>query len=294
MTRRFEVEARDGRRLETVVAGAADGPLVLMHHGTPGAGTRIWPPHVERAAARGLRLAEYSRPGGGASERHPGRTVSDCATDAATIADALGAERFYTVGGSGGGPHALACAALLPDRILAAGTIAGVAPRGAEGLDWLAGMGEENVEEFAAAEAGPEALEEFIAGWAEKLREITGDQVLESLGDLVSAPDAAVLSGEYAEFAAAGIREALEHGFWGWYDDDLAFVADWGFDLGGIEVPVQIWQGRQDRFVPPAHGEWLAANVPGADAHLLDDHGHLSLALAHFDAILGELVAAPG
>jgi pimeloyl-ACP methyl ester carboxylesterase len=208
------------------------------------------------------------------------------------VADALGAERFFTIGGSGGGPHALACAALLPERVLGAATIAGVGPRGAEGLDWLAGMGDENIEEFAAADAGPEELEEFISGWAEKLREITGAEVLDSLGDLVSEPDAAVLTGEYADFAAEGIREALTPSYWGWFDDDLAIIGDWGFELDSIAVPVTIWQGREDRFVPLAHGEWLAENLPGARAQLLDDHGHLSLALAHFGAILDDVVGA--
>jgi pimeloyl-ACP methyl ester carboxylesterase len=289
---RLEVTVGDGRKLEAVVDGTEGGPLVVMHHGTPGAGVRIWPEHVERARERGLRLAEYSRPGAGASDRDRGRTVGDCAADAAAVADALGAERFYTVGGSGGGPHALACAALLPDRVIAAATIAGVAPYDAAGLDWLDGMGEENLEEFAAAEAGPKELESFVSEWAGKLREIRGDEVLESLGDLVSPPDAAVLTGEYADFAAQGIRDALREGFWGWFDDDLAFFADWDFALDAIEVPVTIWQGRQDRFVPAAHGEWLAANVAGATGRMLDDHGHLSLALAHFGAILDELVAA--
>jgi pimeloyl-ACP methyl ester carboxylesterase len=287
---RFEFQGPGGRRLEGVVAGADDGPLVVLHHGTPGAGVEVWPPHAERAAARGLRLAEYSRPGAGGSDRVPGRTVADCAADAASLADALGAERFYTIGGSGGGPHALACAALLPGRVAGAATIAGVAPSGAEGLDWLAGMGEENLEEFAAAERGPEALEAFIAEWTPQLREADGEAILAALGDLVSPPDAAALTGDYAEFSAAGMHEALREGFWGWFDDDLALIGDWGFDLAAIEVPVSIWQGRQDRFVPPTHGEWLAEHVASARAHLLDDHGHLSLALAHFDVILAELV----
>jgi pimeloyl-ACP methyl ester carboxylesterase len=288
---RLEVTAADGRKLEGVVDGVEDGPLVILHHGTPGAGIRLWPAHVERARERGLRLAEYSRPGAGASERRAGRTVGDCAADTAAIASALEVDRFYTVGGSGGGPHALACAALLPDRVVAAATIAGVAPRDADGLDWLDGMGEENLEEFAAADASPATLEEFISGWAEKIRDIRGDQILESLGDLVSEPDAAVLTGAYANFAAEGMHDALRHGFWGWFDDDLAILGEWGFAVDSIEVPVTIWQGRQDRFVPSAHGEWLAANVAGATGRLLDDHGHLSLALAHFGAILDELVA---
>jgi pimeloyl-ACP methyl ester carboxylesterase len=288
---RFEVRAADGRRLECLAAGAEEGPVVLMHHGTPGSGTRVWPPHEELARERGLRLIEYSRPGAGSSDRLEGRSVSQCAEDASAIADAIEAARFYTAGGSGGGPHALACAALLPGRVIAAATIAGVAPSDAEGLDWLDGMGAENVEEFAAAVEGPEALERFISRWAEEERQITGDRILASLGDLISGPDAAVLTGEYADHAAASTRDALEHGYWGWFDDDRAFIRDWGFELGSIEVPVTIWQGLEDRFVPPAHGEWLAVNVPGAKARLLDDHGHLSLAVAHFDLILDDLVA---
>jgi pimeloyl-ACP methyl ester carboxylesterase len=151
-------------------------------------------------------------------------------------------------------------------------------------------MGEENLEEFAAARAGPAELQTFIDRYAQELRSVTGEQVRKALGDLVSAPDAAVLTGEYAEFAAAGIRDSLRTGIWGWFDDDLALLGDWGFDLDAIATPVTIWQGREDRFVPPAHGEWLATNVAGARAHLLDGHGHLSLAIASFGDILDELV----
>jgi pimeloyl-ACP methyl ester carboxylesterase len=288
---RLELSAPDERKLEAIVEGRPNGDLVVLHHGTPGSAHEIWPPYIESAEARGLRLAAYSRPGGGGSERHDGRTVADCAADVEVVADALGADRFFTVGGSGGGPHTLACAALLPQRVIAAATIASVAPFDAEGLDWSKGMGEENIQEFDAVQAGEEELEAFLNGWLPKLRDITGDQVLESLGDLVSAPDAAVLTGEYADFAAASLRDALRPGIWGWFDDDVALLGDWGLDLAAIEAPVTLWHGREDRFVPLAHGAWLAEHVAGANAHLLDGHGHLSLALAHFDEILDELVA---
>jgi pimeloyl-ACP methyl ester carboxylesterase len=286
----FEVSAPDGRTLEAIVEGPSDGTLVVTHHGTPGSAGEIWPPHIETAAKRGLRLAAYSRPGGAGSERHAGRSVADCAADAAAVADSLSADRFFTLGGSGGGPHTLACAALLPDRVIASATIASVAPFDAEGLDWSAGMGEENLEEFAAAQAGPDELEAFMDRWASELRTITGEQVLDSLGDLVSEPDAAVLTGEYAEFAAASIRDALRSGIWGWFDDDLALLGDWGFGLDDIDVPVSIWHGHEDRFVPLAHGAWLAEHVSGASVHLLDGHGHLSLAVAHFDQILDDML----
>ena len=170
-----EVTASDGRRLEGVVDGTEGGPLVVMHHERParGSGSGRSTSTVRASAgcgSRSIRGRERAPP-----ERRPGRTVS-CVADAAAVAIAAGAERFYTVGGSGGGPHALACAALLPDRVIAAATIAGVAPYDAAGLDWLEGMGEENLEEFAAADAGPAELGAFISKWAGNLREIRGDE----------------------------------------------------------------------------------------------------------------------
>jgi pimeloyl-ACP methyl ester carboxylesterase len=286
----FDVAGPDGRTLEAIVEGPEDGTLVISHHGTPGSASEIWPPHIDAAAERGLRLACYSRPGGAGSDRDAGRSVADCAQDAAAIADHLEADRFYSIGGSGGGPHSLACAALLPDRVIAAATIASVAPFEADDLDWSAGMGEENLQEFDAVQAGPEALEAFLNEWLTELTDITGEQVLAALGDLVSEPDAAVLSGDYAEHSAASMRDAIRSGIWGWFDDDFAMFKPWGFDLAAIEVPVTVWHGTEDRFVPLAHGEWLAGRVAGADARLLDDHGHLSLALAHFGEILDVLV----
>lgn len=290
----FELRVDGGRTLQAIVEGPAEGPLVIAHGGTPSSARELYPPHVAVARARGVRLASYSRPGYAESDRDPGRSVASCAADCAAVADTLGAERFFTFGGSGGGPHALACAALLPQQVLAAATIAGAAPADVEDLDWLDGMGAENIEEFEAARAGPQALEDYLDRFAAELREITGEEVLGAFGDLVSEPDARVLTGEYAEFAAGNLRHSVSSGIWGWFDDDLALTGAWGFDPGAIEVPVTVWQGRQDRFVPPAHGEWLAARVAGASSHLLSEHGHLSLALAHFDAILGELMDAAG
>src|SRR5262249_44218842 len=152
------VRAADGRALEVQSAGPPEGPAVLFQVGTPAAGI-LYPPLVELGSERGLRHIAYSRPGYGGSERRRGRTVADCSADVAAVADAFGIERFYTVGWSGGGPHALACAALLGERTIAAATLAGVAPRTAAGLDWTEGMGEENLAEFAATEAGAQALE---------------------------------------------------------------------------------------------------------------------------------------
>ena len=233
---RLQVQAADGRRLEVQSDGPADGRAVLFHVGTPSAGI-LYPPLVELGAERGLRHITYSRPGYGGSERRPGRTVADGAADVEAIADALGIARFFTVGWSGGGPHALACAALLGERTIAAATLAGVAPRSAAGLDWLDGMGEENLAEFGAAEAGEQALEQFLRAAREEILAAGGAEIQASLGELLSPVDRAAASGEFAEYLAALFHGALRDDVWGWFDDDLAFVADWGFSLEADRAP---------------------------------------------------------
>ena len=287
----LDVLTPDGRRLAVEVAGPEGGDVIVFHTGTPVAGT-LFGPMLVAGAERGLRHVSYSRPGYADSDRQPGRSVADCARDVAAIADALDIERFYTTGNSGGGPHALACAALLPDRVHSAATTAGVAPFDAEGLDWLAGMGQENVDEFAAQQAGDSELQAFLETSAEEFGSLTGDQVLAALGDLISEADRAVLTGAFAEHEAAALREALRNGIWGWFDDDNAFCADWGFDLGEIDTPVTIWQGEEDRMVPFAHGKWLAAHVSGAKARLLPGEGHLSLEVGSYGDVLDDLVAS--
>jgi pimeloyl-ACP methyl ester carboxylesterase len=287
---RFSVEVDGGRSLDVRVAGPDDGVLLLAHHGTPSTG-RPFRPYVEAAGARGLRLVTYSRPGYAGSTRDPGRSVAGCAADAARIADELGADRFYTTGQSGGGPHALACAALLPERIIACATTAGVGPWGADALDFLAGMAEENVEEMSAALEAGDVLREFLQTQAHNLEQTTPADLAEALGGLVSPVDAAALTGEFAEHATTMLQEAVSTGIWGWYDDDVAFVHSWGFDVAEVRVPVTVWQGAQDRMVPFAHGQWLAANVAGAKARLFDAEGHLSLILGSFPQILDDLMA---
>jgi pimeloyl-ACP methyl ester carboxylesterase len=295
--RTFEVTLDDGRLLQVFAAGPDDGTLVIAHHGTPSAGG-IFAPQAQAAAARGLRLAGYTRPGYGASSRHEGRSVADCAADVAAVADHLEADRFFTTGASGGGPHALACAALLADRVLACATIAGVAPYDSEGLDFLEGMAEENHVEFGAALEGPDALGACLETWVADLASVTGPAVAESLGDLVSAPDVAVLTGDYADFLAEAVRRGVSTGIGGWFDDDMAFTRPWGFALDDIRVPVRVWQGAQDHMVPESHGRWLAAHIPGAKAELRPEHGHLSLDVAAagdiFDALLQDGAAGSG
>jgi pimeloyl-ACP methyl ester carboxylesterase len=286
------LDLADGRSLEYVVAGPGDGMPLVLHHGTPSSAV-VFEPWQESAAKHGLRMVMYSRPGYAGSSPRPGRTVADAAGDVAALLDALGAERFLTVGWSGGGPHALACAKLLPDRCAAAALIAGVAPYGADGLDFLSGMGAENVEEFGAALEGKAALTGYLDTQSATLAHVQGSEMAAGFGDLVSDVDRAQLTGEFAEYLAESFRTALQTGTAGWRDDDLAFVTDWGFRLDDGRVPVAVWQGGQDRMVPYAHGEWLAEHVAGAEPHLLPDEGHLSLAVGAIEEIMADLVRLP-
>jgi pimeloyl-ACP methyl ester carboxylesterase len=283
------VELDDGRSLEYLVAGDGGGTPLVLHSGTPSAAL-IFEPLAAAVARHGLRLVVYSRPGYAGSTPQPGRTVASVAGDVAAVLDHLGAREFYAVGWSGGGPHALACAALLPGRCLAAASVAGVAPYTADGLDWAAGMGPENVEEFGAAAAGTEALAGYLEAQQADLAAVRGEQVAAALGGLVSEVDKAALTGEYADYVAASFRAAVSTGIAGWQDDDLAFVREWGFDLGAMRAPVSIWQGGEDRMVPYAHGEWLGTKVPHAAVHLHPGAGHLSLMFDHLDDIVTELI----
>jgi pimeloyl-ACP methyl ester carboxylesterase len=282
------VTTPDGRSLEVLVEGSTDGRALLFHSGTP-SGVTTFSLLAKGAADRGLRLVSYSRPGYGDSTVQPSRSVADVADDVSAILDALDAELFLTLGWSGGGPHALACAALLPERCTAAAVLAGVAPFYAEGLNWFNGMGPENVEEFGATLAGVGPLTEYLQRQRADLQEVTGEQVAEALGGLVPSVDKSALTGQFADEMAQSFRRAVLRGIEGWRDDDLAFVQPWGFDLQSLRVPVALWQGRLDRMVPFAHGQWLADHVAGARVHLFDDEGHLSL-MHQVDRILDDLL----
>jgi len=284
------VQAAAGRRLQVSDTGPQGALTVVFHSGTP-AGLVTYQPLLDAAAERGLRMIRYSRPGYEGSTPSPGRRVADAADDVAAILDALGAAQFVTVGWSGGGPHALACAAGLPGRCLAAATMAGAAPYGADGLDWLHGMGAENVTEFEAAVAGEEPLTAFLEPYARALAMVTGSGVAAGLGNLVSAADKAAVTSDFADYLAESLRASVASGIAGWRDDDLAFVTDWGFTMAeaGEGAPVAVWQGDQDMMVPWGHGQWLAAHLPGARAHLLPGEGHFTLA-ASFGAILDDLL----
>lgn len=287
---RFDIKLATGRTVQVLAAGPADGLPFVFHTGTP-AGLVHYQPIIDAAAQAGLRCVRYSRPGYGGSDPQPGRRVADAAADVAAILDHLGAGDFVTAGWSGGGPHALACAALLPPRCLAAATIAGAAPYSAEGLDWLAGMAEENIAEFSAAVSGIGALTVFLDEAAAQIRDVTGTEIAEAFGGLVTAPDKAALTDRFADHLAEQTRAAVAEGIAGWRDDDLAFVTDWGFALDAIKVPVTIWQGDQDAMVPFGHGQWLASHIPAVRARLVGGEGHLSLLAGSFGAICADLAA---
>jgi len=287
----------DGRELEYVTGGADDGFPLAFHSGTPSAA--VVDPSLWAAARRaGLRLVTCSRPGYGASTPRPTPDgwpvplVAD-AEDTAALLDHLGIGEFVTLGHSGGGPRALACAATMSDRCLAAASLAGVAPYDAEGLDWGAGMGPENVRDFEAAVRGREAYRAIAVEQAVELGSITADDIVAALGGLVDDVDAAALTGGFAAVVAASFRRAVAQGPDGMVEDTLQVVRPWGFDVRAVTVPTSVWQGAHDKMVPFGHGHWLARAIPGARAHLFDDEGHVSL-VARYDEILADLCDLAG
>jgi pimeloyl-ACP methyl ester carboxylesterase len=272
----LDLTLSDGRTLHVYDEGDPKGSAVVAHHGTPSCG-RLYSTHIDDARARGIRLIGYDRPGYGASSAAPGRSVGDAAADVAELLDALGVERFATWGHSGGGPHALACAALLPQRCVAAATLASVAPYGVEGLDWLEGMGEANVRDFDALLAGPEALEPLLRRDQAELFSAGPDGLREAILTLLSPVDQAAFTPEVGEWIYSVMAEGTAERIDGFRDDNLACVNPWGFDPADIRVPVLLLQGVQDLMVPPGHGRWLAARIPGVEAEISDTEGHITL-----------------
>jgi pimeloyl-ACP methyl ester carboxylesterase len=291
LSRVLTVPLPDGRALEAIEEGDERGALLLFHHGSPGAAVPFEPFH-RAAAERGIRLVTYSRAGFGNSSRDEGRSVASAAADAAALADHVGVERFLTMGWSGGGPHALASAALLPERVRAAATIAGVAPYDAQDLDWTAGMGESNLIEYPLAARDPDELLRWMRPQVEALGAVEPNEIVSELRSVISEVDEAQLTGPFGELMATSFHRAFHAGPWGWFDDDLAFVRPWGFELPSIGVPVSVWQGRQDLMVPFAHGEWLVEHIPTARSRLRPEHGHLSLAVGSMGEILDDLLDA--
>jgi len=290
--RTHDVPVAGGRTLRAYEAGDPAGVPVVVHHGTPCSGilAATW---AADAKERGIRLVGFDRAGYGGSTRQPGRRVADVAADTAALVDALGVEHFRTWGVSGGGPHVLACAALLPERVVAAACLAGVAPYAAPGLDWSQGMGQDNLDEFGAASAGEQPLRDYLEEQRAQLLAATPSQLRDVMASLLPPADRMVLTGDRAKFLHAWMTGGLQSGPDGWVDDDLAFLEDWGFELPSIQVPLLVMQGEQDRMVPFAHGSWLADACPDAEVVLSPDDGHLTL-LEPIGRVHGWLLSQPG
>ncbi|NBM17549.1 alpha/beta fold hydrolase [Streptomyces sp. GC420] len=271
------VRTGDGRDLAVEVRGHPLGKPVFLLHGTPG--SRLGPvPRSGLLYRLGVRLITFDRPGYGRSDRLPGRRVADAAADVVAVADELGVDAFAVVGRSGGGPHALACAALLPDRATRVAVLVGLAPRTARDLDWYAGMAGSNVREHVRAEAARQSL---AAGLEHRSR-----QIRENPAALIAQLDPELAEPDRKVVADAGIRailvrnyaEALRLSAHGWIDDTLAFGKGWGFGLSRISVPVLLWHGEDDVFSPVEHTRWLAERIPSATVVIQPG-------AAHFDAL---------
>ncbi|MEO5709798.1 MAG: alpha/beta fold hydrolase [Nocardioidaceae bacterium] len=270
MTQVHETDVRrpDGSTLHAYTAGPEDGLPVVWHHGTPNIGPPPRPLFAE-SDRLGLRWVGYDRPGYGGSTQRPDRPIGSAAADVAAVVDALGIDRFAVMGHSGGGPHALACAALLHDRVLAAVSASGPAPYGAPGLDWFAGM------------ADPAALQASVAGRAE--REAFDDAEHEGEPGFI-AVDEQALEGEWSWFIEV-VRPALASGPAPMVDDDLALARPWGFDPATITAPTLFLHGGGDRIIPASHGAWLADLVPRGELLLLPEDGHVSVMRAGEQAL---------
>lgn len=292
----------EGRALAVDIAGAPDGKPVFLLHGTPG--SRHGPrPRGIVLYRLGVRLISYDRPGYGGSDRHIGRTVADAATDVAAIADALNIDRFGVVGRSGGGPHALACAARLNDRVEKAAVLVGLAPSDAEGLDWYDGMTQSNVDEFTVADSrvpdGPAAdddLDSAFRDLVERAYEIRDDpeSLIAFLLPELTVPDRRVVDDiairrQLMTTYAEGLRKGPD----GWIDDVLAFRRSWGFDLAKATMPILLWHGADDHFSPVGHTEWLARRLPRSVLEVQPGAAHFA-AVEVLPQVLAWIAATPG
>jgi pimeloyl-ACP methyl ester carboxylesterase len=271
--REGDAKTQDGRTLAFVERGAADGMPVLVCHGTPGCRlTRH--PDPTMYERHGVRMVVYDRPGYGLSDPHLGRSVADAAADVAAIADELGFERFAVVGGSGGAPHALACGALLGDRVIRVGALVTPAPSDSPDFDFFADLAEINVKEFGAALEGREAIEAHLQPYVDELRR-DPDAVIEELETELPDRDRAILAREDVRAVLRdSFVEAVRQGSRGWADDDLAFAKPWGFDPEDVEVEVRLWQGELDVLAPRRHGEYVAGRLSNGHFELLEGAGH--------------------
>jgi pimeloyl-ACP methyl ester carboxylesterase len=267
------VPAAEGRLLAVSESGSMDGKPVFYLHGTPG--SRLGPrPRALVLHQLGIRLIMFDRPGYGESDRCPGRTVADGAADVVTIADQLGLGRFAVIGRSGGGPHALACAALLPGRTTRAAALVALAPSEADGLDWFAGMTRSNITEFSTARRGRDAVAERLRLAADRIRSDPRRMISALYADLTEADRQVVADVGIRRMLVTNFAEAFRRSADGWIDDVMALTAPWGFDPADITTPTLVWHGAEDRFSPVGHAVWLGSHIPGATVVLEPGGSH--------------------
>ena len=279
------VSTPDGRTLAVEDAGDRGGRPVMVHVGTPG-GRRLYGPRtLADAQRRGLRLISYDRPGYGDSTPQSGRSMADCARDVRVICEALGIDRLAMWGLSGGGPHVLACAALLPDLVPAAASLASLAPYDAEGLDWLAGFSQEAIDEARLTLTDQAKARALFRREQEKVVAAPPAQVALDLQAGTPGADLTLLTDE-----AVSMQQALAPGIEGAWDDCVAQLTPWGFDVARISLPVLLLHGGRDRAVPFSHGQWLASHIPGVETWFFDDEGH-ALREGHIEDVHAWLVA---
>lgn len=267
---------RDGRTLRYLETGDPSGRPVFLLHATLGS-KLVYGPHAADAAERGIRLIGHDRAGYGGSTAMPGRSIASEAADVRELADALGIDRFAVWGNSTGGSLALACASALSGRVVAVSSLAGVAPYPADGLDWFAAVDPAIVSDFQFFQREPVAWRLKMARDVKEMRALTQRQYSESLSGSSSGAERTILSPELLAFAFGQMQDGLSGGPAGFIDDYVAGVTAWGFDVGTIRVPVQLWHGAEDPMVPLTHARWLAAQLPDADIHLEPGEGHVSL-----------------
>jgi pimeloyl-ACP methyl ester carboxylesterase len=263
----------DGRFFEYFDNGIASTSAIVFHHGTP-AHASLWNSWLDLAASRGIRAISYSRAGYGISDRNEGRTVLSNNDDIRELLDSFGIRDFVSIGWSGGGPHAIATTQIAGSR--GAIALASVGAYGVDDLDFLAGMGPENEEEFGEALKGEAEISAWMDANAVAFKDVTESDVREALGGLIGEADKRALDGAIADEYATATRKGLAVSFDGWIDDDIAFIQPWGFALNAISVPVILWQGDQDLMVPHAHSYWLEKQIPTSQLKFLPGQGHFS------------------
>lgn len=313
MTRFTEYFARraDGGRVAFAESGPADGHPVFFLHGTPGSRIGVLPRPFE-LYRRNVRLIVIDRPGYGMSDRREGRDVASVVEDVIAVADELGVARFSVAGRSGGGPHALACGALLRDRVQSVVALVGIAPFDAPGLDWYAGMTASNVAAYkltSAALADPALMPAVKHSLALDTGALATDFIAERLYPELPAADRRIISDTRIRcLLLDGFRNAVTNRdnliavdaddsdrtyLAGQFDDHIAFCSPWGFDPADIGCPTLLWHGEADVYSPPSHSRWLAARIPHSVLDLDPAEGHFG-ALRCFPALLAWMVKAAG